>query len=674
MLALLYLVLVTYFGDRIIRHFYRFASLQQRLATSFLTGLLLSAVITYLGSLAFSRFSQPLLMGNIVFVVFLALVLYKLPRRPRVEYLNTSPQRPPGSPYWDWACLGAVFLFSCWLMFATLNFRDGKVLIGFKGWTDFGANVSLLQSFVLGHNIPTQHPFFPGEPIRYHFLFWFQTANLEFLGLNPIYSINLLSILSLLALAVLIMTFAELLFNSRAVGRIAALLFFFSSSLYYLPFLRSQKTIAEAVGSILHRTEFLPSGYPFRGEDWGVLTISVLGNQRHLISGIGILFVVMIFLADQYQAKLRITSSSLPAQDVDHPSAEIDAAATETHPPKKTDRPLLLAAIFSGVLIGLLPFWNSPVFVSSLAVLGCLFLLFPYRLYLGALLATAFVLGVPQVLLLRPRTLDQPIFHWGYTMDNPSIPQVLKYLGWSFGLKWLLILVAVIFLSNAYRKFFLAISSLLVVVFLVQLSTDTFNNHKLLNIWSVFASIFAAFGLWRIGKTNAAGLTLAAVLAIASIFGGIVDLFPIHNDPALIVPFRNDRLTQWLLANTKPSDVFLSQTLLTHPILFTGRKLFLGNTLFAWSAGYRVGEREPIYRRMFEERDPDELIRLLKQNGIDYVAIDSGVRTNQAIKQLNESVYQQHFEKVFDDTDRQYDFVTIYKVPTSEMPIARSRQ
>ena len=666
MLALLYLVLVTYFGDRIIRHFYRYASLQHRLATSFLAGLLLSAFITYLGSLAFFRFSQPLLMGNIVFVVFLALVLYKLPRRPRAEYLNTSLQRPPGSPYWDWACLSAVFLFSCWLMFATLNFRDGKVLIGFKGWTDFGANVSLLQSFVLGHNVPPQHPFFPGEPIRYHFLFWFQAANLEFLGLNPIYSINLLSILSLLALAILIMTFAELLFNSRAVGRIAALLFFLSGSLYYLPFLRSQKTIGEAVGSILHRTEFLPSGYPFRGEDWGVLTISVFGNQRHLISGIGILFVIMIFLADQYQAKLRTTSPSVPAQDVDPPLAKIDAAATETHPPKKTDRPLLRAAVFSGVLIGLLPFWNSPVFVSSLAVLACLFLLFPYRLYLGSLLATAFVLGVPQVLLLRPRTLDQPIFHWGYTMDNPSIPQVLKYLGWSFGLKWLLILVALIFLSNAYRKFFLAISSLLVVVFLVQLSTDTFNNHKLLNIWSVFASIFAAFGLWRIGKTNAAGLTLSGVLAIASIFGGIVDLFPIHNDPALIVPFRNDRLTQWLLANTKPSDVFLSQTLLTHPILFTGRKLFLGNTLFAWSAGYRVGEREPIYRRMFEERDPDQLIRLLKQNGIAYVAIDSGVRTNQAIKGLNESVYQQHFEKVFDDTDRQYDFVTIYKVPTSE--------
>src|SRR5882724_7493302 len=131
MLALLYLVIVIYFGDRCSRNFYRFASLQHRLATSFLVGLLLSAVVTYLGSLAFSRFSQPLLMGNIVFAVLLTLVLYKLPRRPSAEYISTSVERPPGSAYWDWACLGAAYLFACWLMFATLNYRDGKFLISF---------------------------------------------------------------------------------------------------------------------------------------------------------------------------------------------------------------------------------------------------------------------------------------------------------------------------------------------------------------------------------------------------------------------------------------------------------------------------------------------------------------------------------------------------------------
>jgi hypothetical protein len=183
----------------------------------------------------------------------------------------------------------------------------------------------------------------------------------------------------------------------------------------------------------------------------------------------------------------------------------------------------------------------------------------------------------------------------------------------------------------------------------------------------VFASIFAAYGLWRIGRINKAAVVVSAVLTVGAIFGGVVDLFPLHNDQFLVVPFKNDRLTEWLLANTKPSDVFLSQTLLTHPILFTGRKLFLGNTLFAWSAGYRVSEREPLYRRMFEESDPVRLAWLLRQNGIAYVAIDNGVRSNRSLRQLNEFVYQHYFQKVFDDTEHQYDFVTIYKVPETAM-------
>jgi hypothetical protein len=663
MLALLYFALAIYFGDRISRSFFRFISVPHRLATSFLTGLLLSTVITYLGALAFARSSQPLVMGNITFLAAFALAIYKLPRHAAADYLNTYRERPVGSARWDWICCGAFLLFACWLMFATLNFKEGKFWIGFKGWTDFGANISLIQSFVFGHNFPTTHPFFPGEPIRYHFLFWFQAANLEFLGLNPVWSINLLSIVSLLALLILIVTFAEILFNSRAVGRIAALLFLFSSSLYYLPFLRSQESISGLLSSTLHRTDFLSSGYPWRGEDWGVLTISVLGFQRHFISGIAILVVVLIFLVDRYQQNVnKIGSEDKGRTDglgSNNPRTKNQLLALAI------DKPLLSASVFSGLLIGLLPFWNSAVFVAALAVLGCLLLLFSYRFYLASLLATAALIGLPQVLLLRPRTVDQPIFHWGYTMDKPTIFQVLKYLGWAFGFKWLLILVALILLSKAHRKFFLASLSLLVIVFTFQLSTDLFNNHKFLNLWGVFGSIFAAYGLWRIGKAHVAGTVLACVLALATIFGGIVDLFPIHNDPALTVPYENDRLTTWLLENTQPADVFLTHPLLTHPILFTGRKIFLGNTLFAWSSGYRVGEREAIYVSMFQERNPVELVRLLNQNSIAYVAIDNGVRSNSMIKHLNESVYQQHFEKVFDDTDRQYDLITIYKVPAA---------
>ena len=704
MLAILYLAAMTYLGDRICRSFYRFASGPHRIATSFLVGLLLSTWITYLGALAFAWTARPMVFGNLVFLAVFVLAIYKLPLRPSSEYLNPFRTRPVRFARWDWILMGAFSVFACWLMFANLGFKDGSFLIGFKAWSDFGANLSLSQSFALGHNFPTEHPFFPGQFIKYHFLFWFQAANLEVLGLNLVSAVNLLSILSLLALLILIVTFAEILFDSRVVGRIAAFLFFFSTSLSYIPFLRSQRSIREALTAIAQRTEFVSSGYPFRGEGWGVLTVAVFANQRHLISGVGILFVVLIFLIGFYKQNRLVSAATedqryppkifdstenaafAVAEDQGDPPKTLDstenAAGTVTedqcYPPKilastenaapwlREEFPPLWSFIFSGALIGLLPYWNSAIFMTALIVVGSFFILLPRRSYSALLIGIVLLLGLPQVILFRWGNVvrpDQSILHWGYTLGHPKLFAVVKYLGWTFGFKWLLIFIALALLSGFHRRVFLAVSSLLVVVFLFQLSPDIFNNHKLLNMWSIFASIYAAYALWRIARVKRVGLALAAVLTVLTISEGAINLFPFRNDPELVVPYKNDQLTMWLLNNTKPSDVFLTQNLLTHPIFFTGRKVFLGNTLFPWTAGYDVQAREEIYRRMFQERNPLELVRLLNRYHIAYVGIDDGVRENRAIQPLNEAVYQKYFQKVFEDTGHHYANITIYKVP-----------
>ena len=633
-------------GDVISRRFYRFVSSLHRFATSFLVGLIISSTFTYLAALIYARTARPLFWANVLYLMFAAVLLYLLSWRApvRSEKLKSLNK-------WDWLFFGVFFLFAFWLMFATLSFRNGKFLLAIKGWSDFGPNLSLVQSFALGQNFPPTHPFFSGEPIHYHFMFWFQAANLSYLGLNPVWSVNVLSIFSLSALLVMIVTCAELLFDSKAVGRLATVLFLLSSSLYYFPFLYSDTFL-----TLIQRTDYLPSGYPWRGENWGVFTIGVLGYQRHLISGMGILLVVVILLIDSYRSRQKQPSnfgSVNGKENIDNDKAN-----------SRIDRSLLYASAFSGVLIGLLPFWNSPAFLASLAILGGLFLLFPHRIYVASTMLASLMLGGPQVLNLRTRPVGLSLLHWGYTLDHPTLVQVLKYLGWSFGFKWILIAVALIFLQNWQRKLFLAVCVLLAMVFSFQFSVDIFNNHKLLNIWAIFAAMYAGFGLWRLAKVGIVGVVLSLILLVFTILGGVIDLFPIHHDRMLTVPFRNDRLTTWLLEKTQPSDLFLSQTLLAHPILFTGRKIFLGNTYFAWSAGYAVEYRETVYRQMFEERDPTKLIQLLNENNIAYVAIDNGLRRSPAIKRLNEAVYERTFEKVFEDTQKQYDGLSIYKVST----------
>lgn len=705
MLALFYLAGMIYFGDRLCRCCYRFTTARQRWATAFLVGLLFSSWLTYLASLAFASLPQPLVAGNLAFLVVIILAAYKMPAVPQTDYLQVVRARPTGKELWDWICLGACSVFAAWLIFATLGFQNGNFEFGFKSWSDFGANLSVSQSLVLGHNFPTEHPFFPGEMIRYHFFFWFQAANLSFLGLNLAWSVNLLSLMSFVSLLILIMTFTEMVFASRVVSRIAAALFFFPATpLSYISFLREQPNASAALNAILNAKTFLVSGYPYRGEDWGGLTVAVFANQRHLISGVGLLFVVLIFLVDRYQYQKSATTlaPALPADDetllkTDASSAEQPApevmtpeitappsvtAEIATPPPSvapevvapqhiapKMTRSDIVGLLFSGALIGLLPYWNSAVFVASMIVLGSLFLLFPYRRQMFYVIGAAVLVGLPQILLLRAGNVaetGQTLFYFGYTLKNPENPTLtvlLGYLVWTFGFKWLLLLLALVWASRPQRRFFLAVSVLFLAVFLLKLSTDVFNNHKLLNLWNIFAAIFAAYALWRIGRGSVPRTVLACVLALLMIFGGIIDLFPVRNDFTLRVPHENDRLTTWLLANTKPSDIFLTQTLLSHPILFAGRKIYLGHTLFAWTAGYSVGPREAVYKRMFQEQNKVELLRLLHENNIAYVVIDSGVRSNTAINGLNEAVFQQNFQRVFEDTEQRYDNLVIYKVP-----------
>ena len=170
MLALLYLATMLMLGACICRRLYTFNSLPHYLAASFLVGLVLSTWSTYLLALAFASTVKPLIGANILFFALAGLVIYWL--RPQSAFdPKLSESRSPGSLVWDTFFIACFFLIACYLMFGTLWLKDGNVGMAFVVWNDFGPNLSLMQSFAMGHNFPTEYPHFIGEPIRYHFPF-----------------------------------------------------------------------------------------------------------------------------------------------------------------------------------------------------------------------------------------------------------------------------------------------------------------------------------------------------------------------------------------------------------------------------------------------------------------------------------------------------------------------
>src|SRR5436190_547741 len=642
MLALIYLALAIYLGDFLCRRFYRFISVAHRLAAAVLVGLLVSSWFTYLAGLLFTRAQQPLLWGNLLFflatiaVVCRSVWKHKLARRVQTKTdFGFSPdlylRRSKGSSIADWALIAGYVVLVSWMMFASFSSTAGKLHISNPEYSDFGPNTAIMQSFAVGHNFPTEYPHFSGDRIRYHFLFYFQAGNLEFLGLDPAWSLNLLSIITLVAMLMLVMALGEVLFDSRTVGRVGSALFFFFGSLSYIPFLHKQTSVRGAIDSILHLREFLPTIFPYRGEAWGTWSQVTFLNQRHFASAIGILLLVLIFLVIRYrrvsprQTKQSFSTDTATPEPGESPqdhqhalygnhiqTESLLASEHETPIARELEMKQLIAPttvpfgatvpgfIFSGVLLGLLPMWNSAIFIAAFPVLALLLILCPLRMQMLSLAITTGVIALPQTLYLSTgsgRAQMPKLLHWGYTIDHPTALNVAKYLGFTFGFKWLLIALALVF---------------------------------------------------------------------AVIPGGLIEFFPIHNTGWSEVPFRNDALIDWLKTNTKPRDIFLTDRFVNHPILMAGRRVLYGWPYYGWSAGYNASKHDRLYTELFESKDPWKVFHLLKENGISYVAFDNAVRHGEFIKRPNEQLYAADFPKVF--ADSRYNGLVIYKVPDTPPP------
>lgn len=670
-------------GDLICRRFYSFVSLPHRLAAAFLSGLVISTWFTYLAAMLFTRASKPLLWGNLLFfVAACGVILWLRQRAPKEQSRQAASPPATEADRWDWILIGFFLLFVGWQMFSTFNVSDGKVQIANHQWSDFGSTVSIMQSFALGHNFPTEYPHFSGDRIRYHFLYYFQAGNLEYLGLNPALSNNILSILSLVSMLILVMTLGVVLFRSRAVGRIGAALFFFHGSLSFIPFLISQGSIGNALSAIRAARDFLPSGFPYRGELWGVWSQVVFLNQRHLATSIGLLLLVLILLITRYRAALLLDEVPNAPENIQvrDKSETNEGAEPEDSKSGLLSGTLKTAApfIFSGALLGLLPMFNSAIFLGAFAVLGIFFILFPLKKQMLWLAAATAVVALPQVIYLKTGTMRDAgysLFHWGYTVDNPTLVNVIQYLGFTFGFKWLLIALALFLATGFQRRVMIAISSLIALAFFFQFSEEVLANHKFLNLWLIIANLFVAYGLWRLWNMtwlkSALPSKIVAVVFIALItIGGIIDFFPIRNSFWVEMPFEGDALVRWVREETDPKAIFLSNRFVNHRILLAGRRVFYGHSYYAWSAGYPTAERDVIYKKMFEERNPQELLRLLQANNISYVAIDDGVRKGDFIKNPNEAVFKSNFEQVYQDTENRYEGLAIFKVPAnlSEVP------
>src|SRR5437016_5593588 len=268
MFALIYLGLAIALGDLLCRRFYRFVSTAHRWAAAMLVGILLSTWFTYLAGLTFAYTADALLWADLLFFVVASGAIFWLSRK--MPKLDMIAPRARESLRWDWITLGVLFAAVCVLLIGTLYVnKQGRILISGMEASDFAPQFEIAQGFALSDNFPAGYSLYAVKPNYHDFLFYFQAGNLELLGLNLAWSVDVLSVLGLISTLALVMALGELLFNSRVVGRLGAALFFFHAS-------------------VRHLTGLLPSEYSHRAETWGFWKQIAFVNQRHLPFAVGI--------------------------------------------------------------------------------------------------------------------------------------------------------------------------------------------------------------------------------------------------------------------------------------------------------------------------------------------------------------------------------------------------
>jgi hypothetical protein len=530
-------------------------------------------------------------------------------------------------------------VFASWLMFHTFSYdaKNSAMLIAPKAWSDFGAHIPLIRSFSLGNNWPPESPLFPGEPIRYHFLFYFLVGMLEKGGLRIDWALNIPSIIGFAGLMMGIVFLAYTLFRDKRIAILSLLFFLCNGSFTFTRFFQLHPISLSSVQDIVTNSAF-PSFAPWgTGEIAAFWNLNIYTNQRHLAFafGLAILFIWILL----YIEKL----------------------------PSHKQLPYLIPQIF---ILAIMPYFHQPILVILAVFMCCYFILFPrIRTAILFISAISVLYILPQMMPLLSGVKSIRWDPW-YLMSPPLTPlHAVWYWIQNLGLHFFLIPLGWIVAPVRIKKITIPLVIVFFIPNLYRFSVDMINNHKFFNFYLIIGSMLTAYLIIKIidsiKKSSHVWIRYIVRTFVIFILGiltlsGIIDFFPIANDSAgSLVDIPKNADAVFFLTHTKPTDVILNSTWFYHPASIAGRKIFSGYTYFTWSYGYDQGAREDVQKRMHEATTKQTACRLALQYRIAYIEI---ARTPEQFLKPNTALLQREFVPVYHSPQSG---MTVYDVAAS---------
>ncbi|MCR5119552.1 MAG: hypothetical protein K6B44_08045 [Lachnospiraceae bacterium] len=601
---------------------------------AYITGTVISCwavyLFAYLEEALHPGAANPLIKGNIfgvLLILILDILLFII-----IKKRETKPAFPEHDPlkkhpfiYGLWLVLALFLLF---FFYRTFRVSDGELKVGLSVFSDFATHVGMERSFAVGNNFPTAYSHYGGSDIRYHFMYQFMMGNLEFLGLRIDHAFNIPSFLGMLSLCMLLYVYGTKLTGNRGAGVLSVVFLLFRSSPSFFKWLAELEPGDNFLKLLKDRTEFW--SYTDK-ENWGLWNLKVYMNQRHLAMAMAFVLVLLILWTPCLKSL----------------KGKYD---------KKT---ALVLALFSGIMLGAMSFWNGAMVIGALAILFVIALFSDNKPAFLLLAVIAVGMSMLTSRFFINGSAVSPSFQYGFLADNATIPGTVDYMLKLTGI--LLILVAICFIvsSAAERVLILAFSAPLILAFTLSLTVDITVGHKYVMLSLNLFGIFAALLLYRLWKISRLSIRISAViLALILTMTGLAETKILYNiDKRSLNYETEDPLVKWIEDNSDSKDLWLSAPYsLDRPVL-AGAMLYYGWPYYAWSAGYDTNYRENICREIYATADPARREALLKSEGIRFIIVDKEARD---YYDVSEASIAEAYDAVYSEGEDEYS-LTVYE-------------
>ncbi len=524
--------------------------------------------------------------------------------------------------------------FGSFLMFSSFDSGNGTLMISTKSWSDFASHIPLIRSFSLGQNFPPEFPLFPGEHIKYHFLFYFFVGNLEKIGMPLGFALNVPSIIGFTFLTFMIYLLAKQIFKSKAISVISVIFFLFNSSLSFIYFFQKFPLNTNSLNQIISNSDFL-SFAPY-GD--GIITafwnLNIYTNQRHLALAFGLSLFIIYIVIQPIFSKTKIETKKY---------------------------------IALGILLGFSFYFHLAALLMTSFVLLMIMILFSrIRKEIFILLLVATLISIPQYLFLTAEKGFSPKIVFGYlTYIDFTVSKFINFWIFNLGASILLIILGFIFSNKNQRKIFAAFFIVFIIGNTIQFSIEMAANHKFFNYFIVIGNMFSAFALFTLWRKKNILKPIVVFLFFLMIFGGIIDFFPLYNDKKITVSdYKQNITSSWIVEHTPKDSIFLNTNFLYDPASLAGRKIYMGWPYFAWSQGYDTLARTELIKRMLDVNDKIIACNLLEENNIDYVEIRIQNPPDPNIPPIS-SIFNENFKSSFTDNSTN---TNIYEVKNNCKP------